>query len=80
MAALGHGLGVEAGGLLLDRAKGAADGDGGQFAGGVLRRVEVGGERNAVAVVEGDFAVIHPVAPGEGLVPFLGEVEFFFHI
>ena len=64
----------------LDRAKGAADGDGGQFAGGVLRRVEVGGERDAIAVVEGDFAMVYPVAPGKGLVPFLGEGEFFFHI
>ena len=46
----------------------------------LLRRVEVGGERDAIAVVEGDFAMVYPVAPGKGLVPFLGEGEFFFHI
>ena len=69
-----------AGHLLLHGAERAADGDGGQLARGVLGDVEVGGEGDAVAVVEGDFRVVHLVTLWENLVPLLGQCQLFFHI
>lgn len=78
--AFGECLGVEPGGLFLDGSEGAAYGDGGQFAGGVLGYVQVGGEGDAVAVVEGYFGVVYLVALGEYFVPLFGRVEFCFHI
>ena len=78
-ATLGQGLGVEAGCLFLDSAEGAADGDGGQLARGVLGDVEVGGKGDAVAVVEGDLRMIHLVALREHLVPLLRQCQFLFH-
>ena len=78
-AAFGQRLRVAAGHLLLHGAERAADGDGGQLARGVLGDVEVGGEGDAVAVVEGDFRVVHLVTLWEYLVPLLGQCQLFFH-
>ena len=41
--------------------------------------VEIASQGDAVAVVEGDFAVVHLIAFGEGFVPFLGEGQRFVH-
>ena len=78
-AAFGQRLRVAAGHLLLHGAERAADGDGGQLARGVLGDVEVGGQGDAVAVVEGDFRVVHLVTLWEYLVPLLGQCQLFFH-
>ena len=74
-AKLCHFLRIQTGGLLLHRAKRAADGDGGQFAFRVLRHVHVGRQRDAVSVVEGRLAVLNLVAFGEYLVPFLRQFQ-----
>ena len=75
-APLRQRLGVEAGALLLHRPEGAADGHGGQFALGVLGRVLVRRQGDAIAVDKGDLFVVHTVALGKGLVPILGQLKF----
>ena len=71
-SAFGHDLGVQPAGLLLDGAEGAADGEGGKFcAAAVLGNVHVGGESDSVAVFEEHFFMLHLLAFGEDLVPFL---------
>ena len=65
--------------LFLDSSEWSADGNSGQLARGILGHIEVGGKRDAVAVMERDFAVVHFVALGERLVPFLRKIQFFFH-
>ena len=78
--ALGHGLGVEAGALLLDRAKGAADRDSGQPALRRFRHVQVARQGDAVAVYEAHLAVLDRFTFREGLVPDLGQIQIFhFH-
>ena len=72
---LRHGLGVQAGALLLDGAEGPAHGDGRQLPGGVLGPVEIGSQGDAVAVVEGHLAVLHLVAFRERLVPRFGQMQ-----
>src|SRR5699024_4413918 len=57
--AAGHFLGVKAGGLLLDGAEGPADGQGGQRARSPFGPVEVGGQGDAVPVVERHLPVLH---------------------
>ena len=78
-AAAGHFLGVKAGGLLFDGAEGPADGQGGQRARSPFGPVEVGGQGDAVPVVERHLPVLHTAVLGEGLVPFLGQMQLFFH-
>ena len=75
-AALGHGLGVQAGALLLHRAEGAADRDGREPALPLLGDVEVRRQGDAVAVDKGDLLVPDLLAPREGLVPGPGELQF----
>ena len=60
-----HSLGVQARGLLFYRAEGAAHGNGCQSALCVLWLVDVRRQGDAVAVVEGHFAVLHLVALGK---------------
>ncbi len=72
---LGEGLGIEPRRLLLDRSERARDGHGGQRPRGVAGRVEVGRQRDAEAVAEGDFGVSDLVALREGLVPVAGQSE-----
>ena len=67
------------GGLLFHGAERTADGDGGQFPGGVPGDVEIGSERNAVAVAESHFRVVHSVALREHLVPLAGQIRVLFH-
>ena len=74
-AALRHGLRVEARGLLLHGAERTAHGYCRELAFGILRLIEIRGERDAVAVFEGDFAVLDLVALSEGLVPGRCELE-----
>ncbi|MDY2647719.1 MAG: hypothetical protein SOV63_02820 [Pyramidobacter porci] len=75
-SAFGHGLGVQPAGLLLDGAEGTADGEGGKlFAAAVLGNVHVGGQSDAVTVFEEDFFVLHFLAFGENLVPFLFQLR-----
>ena len=58
-AALRHGLRVQARRLLLHRAERTADGERRQpLAGAVLRQVQVAGQGDAVAVLEGDLLMI----------------------
>jgi hypothetical protein len=73
-APLRHLLGVEPGRLFLDGAEGAADCQGGQFAGRMQRGVQVGGQGDAVPVMESDFLVLNLAALREDLVPFLGKL------
>ena len=75
----GQRLGIEARGLLFHGAERTADGDGGQFPGGVPGDVEIGCERNAVAVAESHFRVVHSVALREHLVPLAGQIRVLFH-
>ena len=76
-AQLRHFLRVQTGGLLLHRAKRAADGDGGQLAFRVLRHVDVSHQRDAVSVMEGRLAVLNLVAFGKYFVPFLRQIQLF---
>ena len=76
-AALGQCLRIQARGLLLDGAERSADGNGREWARGPFGLVEVGGQRDAVAVAEGHLAVAYLVALRESLVPFRGECQFF---
>ena len=78
-AALRQSLGVQTRSLFLDGSERAADGDGRQFASGVFGFVHVGCQRDAVTVVERDLDVFHLVAQRERLVPFLRQIQFFFH-
>ena len=79
-AALSKFLRIQPGGLLLHGSERTADGYCRQLAAiRILGNVEVRGKCHAVAVVEGNLAVGHLVAQRECLVPFLSEVEFFFH-
>ena len=78
-ATLGQRLRIAAGHLLLHGTERAADGDGGQFACGILGNIQVGGEGDAVAVVEGNLRVVHLVALWEYLVPLLSQNQLFFH-
>ena len=74
--ALGHGLRIQARRLLLHRAKRATDGERRQsLAVAVLRQIQIGGQGDAVAVLEGDLPMIDLVALGEGLVPLLGKLH-----
>ena len=70
-AALGHRLGIEARRLFLHGAVRPANHECGMplRAIDVLRDVEVGDQRDAEPVVEGDLPVIDAIALGEGLVP-----------
>ena len=74
-SSLGHGLGVQAAGLFLDRTEGTGHGDRGEGAPGPLGPVEVGRQGDAVTVVEGNLLVVHLVAVGKNLVPFPGQFE-----
>lgn len=71
--AFGHRLRIQAGRLFLHRAEGATHRDRRQLAAGVLRLVQVGRQRDAVAVLERYLPVLDPVALWEHLVPVLGQ-------
>ena len=70
-AKLRHFLRVQAGGLLLYRAKRTADSNSGQLALRALRRVQIRRQCDAVAVVKGHLFVVYLVAFREHLIPFL---------
>ena len=74
---LHHGLGVQAGALLLHRAEGPADGDGRQLTVSVLGDIHIRRQGDAIAIGERHLAVIHFVALGKGLIPFLGQIQRF---
>ena len=73
--ALGHMLGIQAAGLLLYGAERAAHGKGGKPAFCVLGDIHIGRQLNAIAVVEGDLAVVDKFRFGKCLVPFLGKIQ-----
>ena len=64
---LRHGLGVQAGALLLHRAEGPADGDGRQLTVSVLGDIHIRRQGDAIAIGERHLAVIHFVALGKVL-------------
>ncbi|MNN67519.1 hypothetical protein D3C81_1831570 [compost metagenome] len=66
---------IEPGGLLLHRAKRATDDNSCQLCAGVLRLVQVARQGDAIAVREGDLLMVHLVALGESLVPFLCQLH-----
>ena len=79
-------LGIQAGRLLLYGTEGAAHGNGGQtpevgcdvitgLAGDFFRDIEIGGEYDTIAIVEGNLAVAYQFRLRKSLVPFLGEGE-----
>ena len=70
-AALRQLLRIKSRALFLDGAKGAANGNCRKGALLPLGGIQVGRQRDAVAVVEGDFSVLHPVAFWENLIPFV---------
>lgn len=74
MAAAGEFVGVDAGCLLLDRPIGGADQERLVPAGAVQVRggVEIGLDRNPVAVRVGHVLAINAVGEGEGVVAVLG--------
>ena len=74
---LRHLLRVQPGGLLLYRAKRAADCDGGQLALCAPRCVQIRCQRDAVAVVKGHLSMIDLIAFGKHLVPFLCQMQLF---
>lgn len=75
-SAFGHGLRIQSGGLLLDRAERTADHDCRQpIAATVLRQVQVSCQGDAVAIGEGDLAMFDLCAQGKGLVPLLGQLQ-----
>ena len=78
-APLRHGLSVQSGGLLLYRAKGAADSDGGQLSRRAHGGIEVSGQGDTVVVVKGHLTMLHLAALGESLIPFLGQGQFLIH-
>lgn len=68
--ALRQRLRIKTGCLLLHRTERTADRDGSHFSAGVLRYVQIGGKRNAVAIDEGDLGVLHLGASRKHLIPF----------
>ena len=70
-ANLRHFLRVQTGGLLLYRTERTADGNGGQLALCVLRRIHIRRQCDAVAVVKGHLFVVYLVAFRKHLIPFL---------
>ena len=79
-SALCHAHGVEPARLLLAGAEGPADGDGGHLPCGVLRRVEIGGQRQAELGRESHLPVVYFFAQRERFVPLLRKCQFLFHI
>src|SRR5436190_22737399 len=68
-AAFRHGLRIQARGLFLYRAKGATEGNRRQLAVSAFRLIEVCGESDAVAVLEGHLPMFNLFALAKGLVP-----------
>src|SRR3954470_18671242 len=70
-AALGHGLGIKAGRLLLHRAKWRSDDKRWVATCNVeaFGHIKVGDQRNAESVVEGDFSMIDTIRFRECFVP-----------
>ena len=72
-----HRLGIQAGALLLHRAKGAAHGDGGQFSLCFFGQIHIRRQGDAITVYKSHLAMIHFFALGESLVPFLRQYQLF---
>ena len=70
-----HLLGIKAAGLLLHGTEGAAHRNRGQFAVSILRYIHICRQLNAIAVMEGNLAVVHQFGFREGLVPLLGQIQ-----
>ena len=68
---LRHGLCVQPGGLLLDGPKGSAHRNSRELSLCIFRNIHIRREGDAVAVMEGNLAVVHFFAFGKCLVPFL---------
>ena len=61
--------------MLLNGAERAAHRDGGKLSFCIFRNIHIGGKLDAVAIMEGDFAVIDKLGLRECLVPFLRKIQ-----